>query len=194
MSETMAKRRSSTWTGWALFVAFVGSVVLANVVTSNWGLVPAGFGLLVPAGTYCAGLALSLRDALHDASDSRVVLVAIGTGAALSYPLADPLIAVASGVAFALSETADLLVYLPIRRRRPRLAVAMSNTVGSAVDTWLFLWIAPFAITAEAFGGQIMVKALWVTGLYLATREVVHRVTGKGRRDLSGECLHSKGA
>jgi uncharacterized PurR-regulated membrane protein YhhQ (DUF165 family) len=103
-----------------LFLAFVGTVVLANVVTSNWGLVAAGFGLLVPAGTYCAGLALGLRDALQDRAGVPWVLSAIALGALLSFVLTDYRVALASGVAFVIAELADLGVYTPLRVERRR--------------------------------------------------------------------------
>src|SRR3954466_9089323 len=57
-------------------VAYIGSIFLANYLTQNHGLIAAGFGLLVPAGTYSAGLALGLRDALQDQAGVRWVLAA----------------------------------------------------------------------------------------------------------------------
>lgn len=158
-----------------LFMAFVGTVVLANVVTSHWGLIAAGFGLLVPAGTYSAGLALGLRDVLHDAAGVRWVLAAIVSGAVLSFVVADARIALASGVAFLLSETTDLLVYAPLRRKRRRLALLTSNAAGAVADTLLFLSLAGFGLTAEAIGGQLLVKAVWCSLAVLAVREVVRR-------------------
>lgn len=157
-------------------------MVLANVVTSNWGLVGAGFGLLVPAGTYCAGLALGLRDALQDRAGVWWVLSAVGLGAALSLVLADPRIAVASGVAFLLSELADLGVYTPMRRKGWRRAVLASNAVGAVVDTLIFLWLAGFPLAPESVGGQVLVKAIWVTASFLLVAEVVRRLAVSRQR------------
>ena len=171
-----------------LFAAFVGTVVLANVVTSRWGLVAAGFGLLVPAGTYCAGLALGLRDALQDRGGVAWVLPAIALGAGLSIALADYRIAMASGVAFLLSEVADLAVYSPLRDRGWRRAVLASNAVGAVVDTLIFLWLAGFPLTAEAVGGQLLVKAAWVTVSFLLAAEVVRRLA------VSRQSVHAEGA
>lgn len=144
-----------------LAVLFTGTVVGANVLTSHYGMVPAGFGLLVAAGTYTAGLALGIRDALHDAAGTRWVLAAIAVGAALSWVLGDDRIAAASGVAFAVAEILDLMVYVPLRDRQWHLAVAASNTVGAFADTALFLAIAGFSLTWSAVGGQLLVKAVW---------------------------------
>jgi len=168
-------------------VALVGSVLLANLLTSNYGLVAAGFGLLVPAGTYAAGLSLGLRDALHQSGGTRWVLTAIAGGIALSALLGNGRIALASAVAFGVAELLDLLVYVPLRRRGWRRAVIGSNAVGSLVDTLLFLTIAGFPITAQSVGGQMLVKAIWMTLLALAVGEVITRA-------VRGESKYAGGA
>jgi queuosine precursor transporter len=165
-----------------LALAYVSTVVLANVLTSNLGLVAAGFALLVPAGTYAAGLALGLRDALQDAAGVWWVLAGIAVGTALSYLLGDGRIALASGVAFLLSELLDLAVYTPLRQHGWRRAVVASNIVGSVVDTLLFLWLAGFAVTGQSVGGQLLVKAVWCTAVYLLIREVWLRALPRERQ------------
>jgi hypothetical protein len=152
----------------ATATALIGSVVLANVLTTHYGLVSAGFGLLVSAGTYAAGLSLGLRDALHELAGVRVVLLAIGAGALLSWALADGRIALASGIAFGVAELADLLVYRRLRERGWRPALVASNAVGAVLDTVLFLSISGLGLTAQAAGGQLLVKAVWMTLVALA--------------------------
>lgn len=49
---------------------------------------------------------------------------------------------IASAVAFLFSETADLIVYTPLRRRFPAWAIVASGFAGSVVDSLLFLTIA----------------------------------------------------
>lgn len=159
----------------ALAVGLVASVALANVLTSHYGLIPAGFGLMVTAGTYAAGLSLGLRDALHSTGGIRWVLAAVAGGAVLSLFLGDGRIALASAAAFALAELADTAVYAPLRRRGWRRAVTASNVVGALADTLLFLWLAGFGVTASAVGGQLLVKAVWMTLLALAVGEVLSR-------------------
>ena len=157
-----------------VLVAYVGTVVAANWSTDHFGLVAAGLGLLVPMGTYTAGLALGLRDALQDAAGDRRlwwVLAAIGIGTGVSFWVSDPQIAFASGAAFLLAELLDLAVYTPLRDNDRRvLAVVVSNTAGAAADTWLFLWWAPFDLTGDAFAGQLLVKAGYCTAAYLLVR------------------------
>lgn len=105
----------------ALFAAFAGTVVAANWALGRYGIVPIGFGLYAPAGVYFAGLAFGLRDALHERGGARWVLAAIGVGGLISYVIEDAdtipgglvPIAVASAVAFTVSELADLAVYAP---------------------------------------------------------------------------------
>lgn len=176
----LGRRRRKAQTSAALLAAFlIGSVVLANWMTTHLGLVPAGFGLMVTAGTYAAGLALGLRDALHEAGGVRWVLAAIAAGAAVSLLLGDGRIAVASAVAFGLAELLDLAVYAPLRRRAWRTAVVASNAVGAVVDTFVFLTIAGFPLTGELVGGQLLVKAVWVTAAFLVVAEIVRRATRK---------------
>ncbi len=148
--------------GLVLLAGYVGTVVAANWAISRFGIVPVGFGLAAPAGVYFAGLAFTLRDLLHEMLGRLAVVLAIAAGAAVSFWVAAPRLAVASAVAFGLSELADFAVYEPLRRRRWLTAVAASNAVGLVVDSALFLWLA---FGSLAFlPGQIVGKA-WVTVL-----------------------------
>lgn len=148
--------------------SYVGCIVAANVTLALVGLVPVGFGLMAPAGVLWAGLALTLRDWVHETIGARYAVLAIVTGAALSWWIS-PSFALASCIAFLVSELADLCVYAPIRRRNWLTAIALSNTIGLIVDSTLFLWLAfgslefiiglvwaKFAVTLVTVG------ALWV--------------------------------
>lgn len=159
-----------------VLLGYIAVIVAANIATTYLGLIPAGFGLLVTAGTFAAGLALGLRDVLQDIAGVRWVLAGIAIGAIVSAIGGDVRIALASGVAFLLGEAADLAVYTPLRRKGFRRAVIASNAVGAVVDTALFLTIAGFPFTADLVGGQLLVKAVWVTGSFLLVAEVVRRV------------------
>lgn len=143
-----------------LFAAFIATVWLANWLTTRYGFVSVGFGLSATAGTYAAGLAFGLRDALHEIAGRWVVMVAIALGAVLSAAVS-PSLALASGVAFLLSESADLLVYEPLRRRQWGFAVVASNLVGALIDTVVFLHLAGFPIRS-ALAGQMIGKAAMV--------------------------------
>lgn len=159
----------------AASAALLAAIALANLVTTHYGQVSAGFGLLVTAGTYFAGLALAFRDVLHEEGGIGWVLGTIAAGCALSFALGDGRIALASAVAFLLAELLDLAVYAPLRRRHWRTAVAASNAVGAVVDTFVFLTIAGFGLTWSGVGGQILVKAVWVTAGFLLVAELIRR-------------------
>lgn len=150
----MTNHRTLAYTAAALFL---GCIVAANYVTTEYGMVPVGFGLVATAGTYFAGLTFVLRDSLQDLAGKWVVVGLIVVGAGLSFLVSAPFIALASGVAFLVSEIADLLIYTPLRRRGYVRAAVASNVVGAFVDTVLFLWIAGFPI-ADAIAGQMVGK------------------------------------
>jgi len=164
----------------ATAVAFVGCILAANYVTTEYGMVPVGFGLVATAGTYFAGLTFVLRDTVQDGLGKVATFGLIVASALLSYLIADPFIALASGVAFLASETADLLIYTPLRERGYIRAAIASNVVGTVVDTFLFLWIAGFPVVREIVAGQLVGK-LAVTAvavaLVLAARVVRRAVT-----------------
>jgi len=160
-------------------LGFIGTILAANYVTTEYGMIPVGFGLVATAGTYFAGLAFVLRDAVQDVAGRRAVVVLILAGAALSYAVSAPFIATASAVAFLLSEAADFAIYSPLRKRGYIRAAVASNIVGSIVDTIVFLTIAGFPLR-QAFAGQVVGKTLVtvvVVALVVAARLTRRPVT-----------------
>ena len=154
---------------------YVAPIFGANWAIDTSGMAPVGFSLMAPAGVYFAGLAFTFRDLVHERYGVTGALAAIAAGTLCSFVIS-PTFALASGVAFAASEVADLLVYAPLRRRHWLGAVALSNTVGLAVDSALFLWLAFGSL--DFLAGQIVGKA-WMTalavvllGLWRASRDL----------------------
>jgi uncharacterized PurR-regulated membrane protein YhhQ (DUF165 family) len=145
-------------------VGYIAVIVLANWAISTFGVVPVGFGLAAPAGVYFAGLAFTLRDLVQEQLGRAWTVVAIVAGAAVSAVIS-PQFALASGLAFLLSELADFVVYTPLRHRNWLAAVALSNTVGLVADSALFLGLAFGSL--EFLAGQIVGK-LWMTVLAVA--------------------------
>jgi uncharacterized PurR-regulated membrane protein YhhQ (DUF165 family) len=165
--------------GWAAVAAltFVGLVVASNWLTIRYGPVLGGW---VIAGTFTAGLVLAARDGIREAAGPEWrawVWGAILAGALLSATMTytaggfpggpTPLrLALASGIAFAVSEIADTFVYEPLRQSGRLRALAWSNAVGAVVDSVLFLSLAGFPLWPTALG-QVGVKWLMAVALPL---------------------------
>lgn len=142
-----------------LFVAYVATVPLANWLVDRFGVVPVGFGLRAPAAVYLVGVAFTLRDLLQEWAGRAFVVLGILCGALLSFLVASPALALASGTAFLLSEMGDFAVYTPLRERGRFLeAVALSNTVGLVLDSVVFLQLAFGSL--EFLPGQLVGKAI----------------------------------
>lgn len=151
-------------------LALAACVVMANWFIANVGacvapggpcLIPVWPGLYAPSGVIWAGAAFFARDQLHEAGGRRWVLGGIVLGAALS-ALLSPALALASGVAFAVSELADYAVYSPLRARSRPWAVLLSGLAGGVVDSAVFLWLAfgSFDFLAGQVVGKWLVTAL----------------------------------
>ncbi|OKI16558.1 VUT family protein [Streptomyces sp. CB03911] len=146
--------------------AYIATIPTANWAVQHYGMVPVGLGYLAPAGVYLVGAALVLRDLARESAGRWPVAAAITVGAALSWWLATPALALASCAAFALSEALDMAVYEPLRRRGLLVAMAASNAVGLAVDSLLFLWLAFGSL--QFLPGQLLGKT-WMTLTAIAT-------------------------
>ncbi len=149
----------------AAFVAYAGSIPLANWLVSNVGeqmfpggphTIPLGFGYSAPSGTLMIGFALFARDIIQRTSGAKTALLAITVGAVISFFVADPGLAAASVCAFALGELADFAIYSPLQKKHLVLAVITSGVIGGAIDSLIFLQIA-FGSTMF-WQGQIMAK------------------------------------
>ena len=147
-------------------LAFVAVVLAANAATATFGVV-SWLGVAATAGTWLAGFALVARDAVHDRLGARWVVGCIIVGAALSAAFS-PALAVASAVAFLLSEFADFAVYAPLRRRGRTRAALASNAVGAVVDSALFLALAGFPLSL--LWGQVGIKVATTTAFVLIWR------------------------
>lgn len=151
------------------------ALYLATIPAANWMighvgttcvpagpcLVPVGLGLTAPSGVLLIGVALVLRDLVHRDLGARWAVAGIAAGSALSFAIAPAELALASFVAFAVSEALDQAVYTPLRRRRLVPAVLASGVVGAVADSALFLWLAFGSL--DHMAGQVLGK-LWMVG------------------------------
>lgn len=155
----MALHTRSARAGLSALALFIATIFIANLLVAHYGVVDVGFGYQGPAAVYVVGVAFTLRDLAHRALGPWPIIAAIILGAALS-ALVSPTFALASGIAFLASETADLVIYTPLARRSWLGAVVLSNTVGLLLDSWLFLTLAFGSL--QFFPGQVIGKA-WMT-------------------------------
>lgn len=144
--------------------AYVACIIATNLLITRVGPISVGFGYLAPSGVLLAGVCFILRDYLHRAAGVAWCLAAIALGAAVS-AVFSPQIAMASAVAFGLSELADLLVFARLRERGFTLAVVVSNVVGLVVDSVLFLWLAFGSL--DFLPGQVIGKSYATLGFLL---------------------------
>lgn len=172
MTALVVRRRATARV--VAFAAYIGAILAANWLTSRYGLIPVWPGLAATAGTYAAGAALLARDVLQDAAGRRTVLAGIVLGAGLSVWLSTPQLAVASGAAFLIAETADMAIYTPLRKRGWARAVLASNAVGAVLDTVVFLWLAGFPVASSA-PGQLVGKVIWATAVPVLAVTVIRR-------------------
>ncbi|MCP4410163.1 MAG: VUT family protein [Gammaproteobacteria bacterium] len=157
---------------WFSLIGFLLCIPAANWLIGNVGttcipngpcLIPVAPGLSAPSGVLMIGLALVLRDVVQQTLGRTWAMWAIVIGAALSWLLASPYLALASGVAFLLAEGADMAVYTPLRNQgRIIAAVLLSGVVGSIIDSAVFLWLAFGSL--EYITGQVVGK-MWMTGI-----------------------------
>ncbi len=169
------------WIGIVAFLAFLGSIPLANWMIQHVGtvcvpngpcLVPVAPGLMAPSGVLTIGAALVLRDMVQRCLGIPAALTAIGLGTLMSVFIAPGPLVVASGTAFLLGELVDCAVYTPLQRRRLVLAVVASSVVGLMVDSAIFLWLAFGSFTY--LPGQIVGK-LWAVLFAIPLVRLVRR-------------------
>ena len=179
---TASRQVGSRQTGFVSLGLFLLSVPFANWMIGHVGsvcvpqgpcLVPVAPGLMAPSGVLAAGAALVLRDVVQRCLGLWWGFAAVVGGTLLSALVAPPALVLASGVAFLLSETADLAVYTPLQRRGLLLAVVASSTLGLLVDSVVFLGLA---FGSMAFlPGQVVGKA-WAVLFSVPLIRVLRRV------------------
>ena len=122
-------------------LAYVVSILIVNIGFVYIPPVPL-LGEMFPPMSLVVGLIFILRD-FAQREIGHKVLIAMGIGAVLSYFMADPFVAVASVVAFAISELVDWGVYT-FTKRPLKDRILFSSALGTPVDSAVFLLILGF--------------------------------------------------
>lgn len=148
----------------ALSLLYVALAVLANWLASRYVAHVPLTTYLAPAGVFCIGAILVLRDWLQQLTSLRYTLALVPIGGAASYLIGVGAgwtglqrIALASLAAFVVSETVEAAVFTPLRNRSLTAGVLASGLVGNVVDSALFLWLAFGSETF--FAGNFVGKA-----------------------------------
>lgn len=131
-----------------------------SILSTNWTSArrpnPRLLTLQVPAGSWGAGLTLTLRDLVHDVLGSRaVVLAAILVGTGVFWLVASPRVAGASAVIFATSECVDLAVHAALTNRAHLVAGAGSNAARLVEDSVVFMPLAFGALAGHPASGAL---------------------------------------
>jgi queuosine precursor transporter len=147
-----------------LAALFAALVLLANWLASRYVVRVPLTPYVAPAGVFCIGGVLVLRDWLQQLVGLAWTMPLVYAAGLASWGIGDLVgwtslekIAIASVVAFTVSETIEAVVFTPLRRRSLSFGVALSATLGNAVDSYVFLTLA-FSSTAF-FWGQFWGKS-----------------------------------
>ena len=123
-------------------VLYFLAVVVANVGFAHIPMIPLPFGEMFAPMSLLVGFVFVLRDFAQRDLGHRVFLF-MAAGVVASYLLADPFVALASAVAFAISELADWLIYT-VSKRPLRDRILISSAVSTPVDSAVFMLMLGF--------------------------------------------------
>jgi uncharacterized PurR-regulated membrane protein YhhQ (DUF165 family) len=125
------------------FLAFLASVPFANWWLTENGLWTSPLLGPIPSAIWVVAIAFVLRDLVQITLGRRPAWIAIAIGTVLSVWIAEPKFAVASGAAFAVSESLDALIFTPLASRgRFLLAVSISGWAAGFLDSAVFVRLA----------------------------------------------------
>ena len=143
-------------------IAYIVSIVLVNIGFVYVPMIPM-FGEMFPPMTLIVGLVFILRD-FAQREIGHGVLGAMAIGAILSYIMADPFIAIASVVAFGISELVDWAVYT-YTKRPLKQRILLSSAIGTPIDSAVFLtmigFFNPIGFILMTLGKMIAALIIW---------------------------------
>ena len=142
-------------------IAYIVSIVAVNIGFVYIPPVPL-LGEMFPPMSLIVGLIFIARDFAQKEIGHKV-LGAMAVGAVLSYLMADPFVAIASVIAFAISEMVDWGVYT-YTKRPLRDRILLSSALGTPVDSAVFLLILGFF---SPLGFLLMTLAKMLTAVIL---------------------------
>lgn len=167
-------------------VLYVAAILAANWALITFGVIPIGFGLMAPAGVVFAGLTFSFRNLTQQTLGRSYGYGAIVVGALLSYFISGAgtipggvlPVALASGITFLISETADALVWSRFRQTGQIRAMVAGDIAGQVIDSIVFLLLAIGNL--DFLLGQVIGK--WYTVLPVVLAMWLWRKRGERER------------
>ena len=121
---------------------YFAAVVVANIGFTYLPMISLPGGQSLAPMSFLIGFVFVLRDYAQRELGHKVLGV-MAAGVAVSYLLADPFVALASAVAFAISELTDWLVYT-YTKRSMRQRVLISSAISTPVDSSVFMLMLGF--------------------------------------------------
>jgi len=145
----------------AMAIIVAASNYLVEILITDW--------LVWGSITYpVAFLVTDLTNRLYGASTARkVVLVGFVVGVVLSFVLAGPRIAIASGTAFLIAQMLDVSVFDRLRKHVWWVAPIVSSALSSFIDNTLF-WVLAFAGQGDWWHVPMVTDLLVKWGVALA--------------------------
>jgi len=157
----------------ALYVALIPFI--------NWSFtwaptIPITAEILFNPVTVVTGLVLVVRD-FAQREIGHGVLIAMAVALALTYFMSGGALAVASGLAFAISELADWAVYT-FTRRPLHQRILLSSLVGAPIDTTVFLIGAEMIREGSLSAANVAMSILGKLAGAAVVAEIVRRRVG----------------
>lgn len=147
---------------------YVLSIVSINLAFSYIPSVELGDGTIWSVGSIIAGCVFIFRDYAQREVGHRRILVLMAAAGVISYLMADPYVALASALAFLVSEVADWLVYT-LKRGTFKSKVVTSGLVSVPLDTIVFLFVIDHL---SAFSFAVMTTSKFLALAFIAKRNV----------------------
>lgn len=123
-------------------LVYLGSVVIANIGFTYLPMIPLPYGGSLAPMSFLVGFVFVFRDYAQREIGHKV-LAFMALGVVASYLLADPFVAIASAVAFAISETIDWAIYT-VYRKPLKDRILLSSAISTPVDSAVFMLMLGF--------------------------------------------------
>jgi uncharacterized PurR-regulated membrane protein YhhQ (DUF165 family) len=123
-------------------LGYITAIVIANIGFTYLPMIALPGGEMLAPMSFLVGFIFVLRDFSQREIGHRV-LIAMAIGAGLSYLMADPFVALASVLAFSISESVDWGIFSftdkPLKQR-----ILLSSLIGTPVDSAIFMLMLGF--------------------------------------------------